>query len=453
MNFFDFLRSQSLRRTGDGWIAGVCSGLAHRWGIAPVLIRLLALVLLLFGGLVIMAYAIAWLIIPRDDDGELVLEDAVRGSVSAKFAAAIALFIIGLWVSIGTADLVFGIVTFPLTTVTLLTISGVILLVSLMRSRMRTEAPVRAADQAPTESAPETRADKAFEEHAPVAGRPLHREPSRPPKPRRPLTPAVSSRFILISLALALSAAALTLLIGGTSLGTYLMAVGAILLILGLSVVLAGTKGLRARWLTLMSFLLVFPVAGATALAWFVPDPVLEEKNPAFLTTPGSTSSVSIIDNRTISIHKGDDDIDAKSMAWASYVDVDHDAPVIFTVTGTGSINLTSFGGWEITKDRQTFKTLPPQIMTPAGDPAPIDKPLTPGEFFVSWNNSGRESLVRQTATITSPEALAHPESATHVRIDYGFGDLNISEVNRDVDNTDTWIASELGYSIKTKEN
>jgi len=46
-------------------IAGVCGGLGEYFGIDPVIIRLLWVVFVLAYGTGILAYLIAWLIIPR----------------------------------------------------------------------------------------------------------------------------------------------------------------------------------------------------------------------------------------------------------------------------------------------------------------------------------------------------------------------------------------------------
>lgn len=49
----------------DSMIAGVCAGIADYFGIDPVLVRLLW-VLFVFGfGFGILAYLLAWIIIPR----------------------------------------------------------------------------------------------------------------------------------------------------------------------------------------------------------------------------------------------------------------------------------------------------------------------------------------------------------------------------------------------------
>ena len=55
------------RSTTDRKIAGVCGGLAEYFNIDPVIIRIIAVVLLLPGGLPgVVPYLILWIIVPED---------------------------------------------------------------------------------------------------------------------------------------------------------------------------------------------------------------------------------------------------------------------------------------------------------------------------------------------------------------------------------------------------
>ena len=47
-------------------IAGVCSGIAEYFNVDPTLIRLLGLLFSLSGGAGVLAYVIAWIIIPEE---------------------------------------------------------------------------------------------------------------------------------------------------------------------------------------------------------------------------------------------------------------------------------------------------------------------------------------------------------------------------------------------------
>jgi phage shock protein PspC (stress-responsive transcriptional regulator) len=76
--FFGWLRALDFRRrTDDKWLAGVCSGIADRLGVDPLVIRAVLLVLILFGGIGITLYLIAWALVPNDKE-EIVAERAVR---------------------------------------------------------------------------------------------------------------------------------------------------------------------------------------------------------------------------------------------------------------------------------------------------------------------------------------------------------------------------------------
>lgn len=60
-----------LRRSHDDHvIAGVCGGLGRYFGIDPVILRLVFVVLLLAGGSGILLYGVAWILIPEEQPGD-----------------------------------------------------------------------------------------------------------------------------------------------------------------------------------------------------------------------------------------------------------------------------------------------------------------------------------------------------------------------------------------------
>lgn len=56
------------RSESDRIIGGVCGGLAEYFDIDPSLVRLLAVALFLGAGTGLLAYLIAWLVIPRESE-------------------------------------------------------------------------------------------------------------------------------------------------------------------------------------------------------------------------------------------------------------------------------------------------------------------------------------------------------------------------------------------------
>jgi phage shock protein PspC (stress-responsive transcriptional regulator) len=54
------------RPRDDRWIAGVCSGLARRFGVSPGIVRLLFVVSCLLPGPQFLAYLILWALLPNE---------------------------------------------------------------------------------------------------------------------------------------------------------------------------------------------------------------------------------------------------------------------------------------------------------------------------------------------------------------------------------------------------
>jgi phage shock protein C len=60
-------RRKSLVRPRDNrWIAGVCSGLAYRFGLPPTLVRLLFVLSCLLPGPQVLVYILLWIIMPAE---------------------------------------------------------------------------------------------------------------------------------------------------------------------------------------------------------------------------------------------------------------------------------------------------------------------------------------------------------------------------------------------------
>ncbi|HXN22974.1 MAG TPA: PspC domain-containing protein [Candidatus Dormibacteraeota bacterium] len=58
------MRPRLERSPTDKKIAGVCAGIAHFFDLDVTLVRFLWLVAVLFGGTGVLAYVIAWIVIP-----------------------------------------------------------------------------------------------------------------------------------------------------------------------------------------------------------------------------------------------------------------------------------------------------------------------------------------------------------------------------------------------------
>lgn len=94
-NFFDWIRNQGVRRGPDRWIGGVSSGVAHRFGIDPLIVRGIFIVLALFAGIGVLLYGLAWALLP-EPDGRIHVQEAAAGRWSGGMTGALITTIIGL---------------------------------------------------------------------------------------------------------------------------------------------------------------------------------------------------------------------------------------------------------------------------------------------------------------------------------------------------------------------
>jgi phage shock protein PspC (stress-responsive transcriptional regulator) len=90
--FFGWIRLTGIQR-GPGWIGGVCSGIAERLGIDPLIVRGIVVVVAVMGGPAILFYAAAWLLLP--DRKDLIhLEQLIAGKTSSALAGIGALVLL-----------------------------------------------------------------------------------------------------------------------------------------------------------------------------------------------------------------------------------------------------------------------------------------------------------------------------------------------------------------------
>ena len=103
---FARLRNSGYQRDTDTrWFGGVCSGLAQRFGVDPVLIRAAAVVLAFLGGIGLTAYVLLWLVLP-DQRGDILAERGVRQGDAGPIALLVlaAFLVLGGLFSIGNGN-------------------------------------------------------------------------------------------------------------------------------------------------------------------------------------------------------------------------------------------------------------------------------------------------------------------------------------------------------------
>jgi len=163
---------RALRRSrSDRVVAGVLGGLGRRLDIDPVVLRIVTVVLAIFGGVGVLLYAAAWLLVPAEDEDGSVLDHAL-GRNEEHRSGAVPLAIVLAVVSVISAS---GIIAGSWDSGVLILLAG-IGLVALMRRR----------DDATPSAEPAAQPEQAWFDHLGTAGP----GPVSPPTTSAPTTGA-----------------------------------------------------------------------------------------------------------------------------------------------------------------------------------------------------------------------------------------------------------------------
>jgi phage shock protein PspC (stress-responsive transcriptional regulator) len=93
-DFFGWVRSHGISRGQDRWIGGVSSGIAHRMGIDPLIVRGVFIVLTLFAGIGVLLYGVAWAFLP-EPDGRIHVQEAGAGRWTSGMTGSLIATILG----------------------------------------------------------------------------------------------------------------------------------------------------------------------------------------------------------------------------------------------------------------------------------------------------------------------------------------------------------------------
>lgn len=307
-SFFSSLRGTGLYRGSNRWVGGVCQGLADRFALDPVLVRVLVVALTMFAGVGLLLYSLAWMLLPEEADGRIHLESALQGEVSAGFAGACTGTLIGMlsyddgflprWY-IGTAIGGALSVLIPLA----LLAAGLWILFSWIKRPRPPQGPQVLRDrQVPHPAHPGSQPaapgpGAAFSPSAslgptsgpatgwPAAGwpRPVPPAYTRPPRPRV-LGPGWTVSLLTLGLGLlTVAACGWALYLGSTGTAVPLVCMGALAVILGLAIVVSGLRGRSGGWLSAVGVLSLFALLPTMVLCGVMPSRTLRTLNNAGL--------------------------------------------------------------------------------------------------------------------------------------------------------------------------
>jgi len=101
------MKKKLYRSRKDQVIGGVCGGIAEYFGVDPIMVRLLAVFAVLFGGGGVLAYIIMWVIVPERPKGyvedEISYDDEEDGEKKYDSQMVFGVGLIGLGVYLAVA--------------------------------------------------------------------------------------------------------------------------------------------------------------------------------------------------------------------------------------------------------------------------------------------------------------------------------------------------------------
>lgn len=106
--FFESIRGSGWYRAKPRVLGGVCSGISAHQGWDLSLVRVLMVVSAFFMPLVVLAYGLAWLLLPEAEDGRIHVEETIEGRFDIAVVGGIVLGLFSLSSLIPSVGLIFG---------------------------------------------------------------------------------------------------------------------------------------------------------------------------------------------------------------------------------------------------------------------------------------------------------------------------------------------------------
>lgn len=428
MNTFDTMRSWPIRRTPDRLLGGVCAGLAHRWGISPIIIRIVAVLLIFTFGLGLLLYGLAWLFIPEYETEDVLAARALRDP-DASVAASIVMTITGLvpsLVALSTFFLGRPVGNGVHFIYVILVVSIVIAVLAFAKSQRETQnkssTTYPAASQRPPAGDPAN-----LTPDDPMSSTPVQEpmEPRQRVKKQRVSTPAISGRVARLVAALAVAASAISLIATQGTIARILMAFSVGLAIVALGVLVAGLKGLRATWLTALTWLIGVPTVFALAFSLALPTKFLTADELRLLNLGGTNDELSLIyisENRPAATFEDSlpTNVDAFIFGTGSS-HVPENSPVIYRLTRDSNsfgYAYVQYGGireWKVVRNGMEFRSAPASRF-----------PYSASDEDVAYHPTHVNLSPGETIEFHTPEALVRPLDAKVVDITFHYGEFTV---------------------------
>ena len=143
--FFNSIRRSGLFRSQERWVGGVAGGIAAKFGWDPLLVRGVMFLSFFLSGLGLVAYGVAWALLPEQSDGRIHLQQAMRGNFDVALVGAGIAAIVGMTRGDGVFGFVGGIFSlFWRLTWGAMWIVVILAIIYVLRQRRRNVPPVGA---------------------------------------------------------------------------------------------------------------------------------------------------------------------------------------------------------------------------------------------------------------------------------------------------------------------
>jgi len=274
----------ALRRdSSDRVLGGVASGVARWLEIDPVIVRVVLVILAVFGGSGLVLYAIGWLFIPSDDasatEADRLLERVRQPRSTARTVLLVIGAVIGIIILANVTGALFGHWADGGSFLLLAVVAVVV--VYLLRRRTDGVPPAPAgtvspetvtpapsgslAEQDVSQLPPPTTVAYAYGGSGAYPGY-VAPQPAPVPKPRKPARPRSYLGLATFSISLAVVGVLAALTITGAANVPVVVIFGSALAVLGLGLLVGSFLG-RARWLVALAI----PLTLVTALSALIP--------------------------------------------------------------------------------------------------------------------------------------------------------------------------------------
>lgn len=250
-----------------------------------------------------------------------------------------------------------------------------------------------------------------------------------------------TSQYVAFTLAFALAAAVIVVMIYGRSFGAILAGAGIALMVLSVALGALAFRGLRGSVLSVCSGLLAWTLVIATVIAIFAPSAVLTDKDATWWQiSPAANGDIppTLVGAGEVVVRDEAAAVYVSALAWQRFTVAD-DANYRFLVSGIGQVSIRDRGGWQLVHGGKVITTEDPRSTKFCREEAIEQWDIDSGERgakekCTSHRGSNHHEFnlnADSPLEVFTPGALADPARTKDIHVDFGFGMLAINSATQ----------------------